>query len=298
MLDMGFIHDVRRVLEELPARRQNLLFSATLPPTITRLASTFLRDPVSVSVTPTATTVERIEQSVVFVPREEKRQRLVELLQGDGVESAIVFTRTKHRANRLAKQLSKAGLEAAAIHGNKSQGARTRTLEAFRRGAVRVLVATDLASRGLDVDRVTHVVNYELPNEPASYVHRIGRTGRAGRDGVAIAFCDPSERELLEDIERLVGRRLESAEPRRPLPSQRKSAGKPGRPQASRRNTAPQRRSRSARPARPDRPDRPGKGPRQARRGSARSAASSHGARRACASTQQATPSFGRRGRG
>ncbi|MGE0708803.1 MAG: DEAD/DEAH box helicase [Planctomycetota bacterium] len=214
MLDMGFIHDVRRVLAKLPQRRQNLLFSATLPPEITKLASSFLHAPVSVSVTPTATTVEQIEQRVVFVPKAEKQRTLLGLLREDGLGSAIVFTRTKGGANRLAKQLCTAGVEAAAIHGNKSQGARTRTLEAFRNGGLRVLVATDLASRGLDVDVVTHVVNYDLPNEPASYVHRIGRTGRAGRAGVAIALCDPStERGLLRDIERLIGRRLDSSEP-------------------------------------------------------------------------------------
>jgi ATP-dependent RNA helicase RhlE len=277
MLDMGFIRDVRRVLAQLPDRRQNLLFSATLPPSITRLASTFLRAPVSVSVTPTATTVERIEQSVVFVPHEEKRHALLELLRGDGVESVIVFTRTKHRANRLAKQLCAGGVEAAAIHGNKSQGARTRTLEGFRRGEIRVLVATDLASRGIDVERVTHVVNYELPNEPASYVHRIGRTGRAGRAGVAVALCDPSERDLLRDIERLTGHRLASAQARtplsrteRPTPRQRRRAG----------------------------PERSPQGSRQRHRVAKSSGTRSRGTLRARTGAQQATPTFSRSGRG
>jgi ATP-dependent RNA helicase RhlE len=205
MLDMGFVRDVRRVLKVLPQQRQNLLFSATMPKAIRELADSFLRDPEFVAVTPQATTVERIEQSVMFVAKADKRHLIVELMATESVARAIVFTRTKHGANRLTKVLVKAGIEAAAIHGNKSQGARTRALEGFRKGAIPVLVATDLASRGIDVDDVSHVFNFDLPNEPESYVHRIGRTARAGRGGVAVSFCDPGETEYLYAIERLIG---------------------------------------------------------------------------------------------
>ncbi len=205
MLDMGFVHDVRKVLKLLPTRRQNLLFSATMPASIVSLAGEFLHAPVQVEVTPQATTVERIEQRVMFVDKSDKRRLIAHLLRGDEVEQAIVFTRTKHGANRLVKHLDKAGIDATAIHGNKSQNARTRALDAFREGRTPVLVATDVASRGLDVDGVSHVFNFDLPNEPESYVHRIGRTGRAGRDGVAVALCDASEVSFLRDIERLIG---------------------------------------------------------------------------------------------
>ncbi|HBP22588.1 MAG TPA: DEAD/DEAH box helicase, partial [Planctomycetes bacterium] len=209
MLDMGFIHDVKRVLKVMPRDRQNLLFSATMPSTIVELAGSFLHEPVSVSVAPTVKAVERIEQSVILVDRKQKRTILLELLEGEDVESVIVFTRTKHGANRLSKQLTKAGVESAPIHGNKSQNARTRALEGFRSGEIRVLVATDLAARGIDVEGISHVINYELPNEPATYVHRIGRTARAGREGVAIALVDPSEeRDLLRDVERFTKKRL------------------------------------------------------------------------------------------
>ncbi|MCI0341074.1 MAG: DEAD/DEAH box helicase [Planctomycetales bacterium] len=208
MLDMGFIHDVKRVIRALPPRRQNLLFSATLPVSIRELAAGFLRDPVRVEVAPPSTTVELIEQFVMFVARAEKPHRLAASLREDGVGRALVFTRTKHGANRLAGQLEKMGLHAAAIHGNKSQAARTRALEGFRRGDVPVLIATDLASRGLDIDAVSHVFNYDIPNIPESYVHRIGRTARAGQGGVAISLCDPTETGFLRDIERTIGRKL------------------------------------------------------------------------------------------
>ncbi len=204
MLDMGFIHDVRRVLDLLPRDRQNLLFSATMPPSIVDLASSFLHDPVHVEVTPNATTVEKIEQSVMFCERADKRRLLASLIHDRDVESAIVFVRTKHGANRLVKQLDREGISAAAIHGNKSQNVRTRTLAGFRSGSISILVATDIAARGIDVDGVSHIFNYDLPNEPESYVHRIGRTARAGREGVAVAFCDPTEGEYLRDIERLI----------------------------------------------------------------------------------------------
>ena len=209
MLDMGFIHDIRRVLRVLPNRRQNLLFSATMPNSIVKLASGFLTDPVKVEVDRQSTTVESIVQQVMFVDKGNKKWLLRHLLQGDEVESAIVFTRTKHGANRVVKELARGEIEAAAIHGNKSQGARTRALAGFKAGTIRVLVATDIASRGIDVDGVSHVFNYDLPNIAESYVHRIGRTGRAGKEGIAIAFCDESESDYLRDIERLTGTRLE-----------------------------------------------------------------------------------------
>jgi ATP-dependent RNA helicase RhlE len=208
MLDMGFIHDVKRVLKLLPAKRQNLLFSATMPDAIVELAQGFLRDPIKVEVVPQGTTVERIAQKVMFVDRMDKRHLLADLLRDREVEQAIVFTRTKHGANRLVKQLDEDGIPSQAIHGNKSQNARTKALDDFRDGRLSVLVATDVASRGIDVDGISHVFNYDLPNEPESYVHRIGRTGRAGREGVAIAFCDHSEGDFLRGIERLIGQSI------------------------------------------------------------------------------------------
>jgi ATP-dependent RNA helicase RhlE len=206
MLDMGFIHDVRRVVSALPRKRQTLFFSATFPPAITELAGQMLVDPAQVSVTPRATAAETVHQTVCHVDRSDKRSRLVDVLRAERAERTLVFTRTKHGANRLAEQLSRAGIVAMAIHGNKSQSARERALEGFRAGSIRVLVATDIAARGIDVDGVSHVVNFELPHVPETYVHRIGRTGRAGATGRAIAFCDLEERALLRDIERLIGR--------------------------------------------------------------------------------------------
>jgi len=203
MLDMGFIRDIRKVLALLPKRRQNLLFSATMPNSIVKLASSFLYKPVRVEVDPQSSTVERITQQVMFVEKPNKKRLLVHLLEDPTIESAIVFTRTKHGANRVVKQLTKAGIEAAAIHGNKSQSARTKALAGFKNGSIRILAATDIASRGIDVDGISHVINYDLPNISESYVHRIGRTGRAGRDGVAIAFCDEGETAYLQDIEKL-----------------------------------------------------------------------------------------------
>lgn len=208
MLDMGFVHDVRRVIAVLPVKRQNLLFSATMPPSIVKLAGSFLKDPVHVEVTPQATTVELIDQTVMFVERTEKKHLLAKLLKESGVRRSIVFTRTKHGANRLCQQLERSGIHSAAIHGNKSQAARKRALDGFRKGDVPVLIATDIAARGIDVDDVTHVFNYDLPNIPESYVHRIGRTARAGRSGVAISFCDSTEGEYLGDIEKTIGTEL------------------------------------------------------------------------------------------
>ena len=205
MLDMGFIHDLRRILKLLPAQRQNLLFSATMPRPIARLADDFLDDPVRVEVSPENLPVERIEQRVYFTEKSDKRRLLVHLLSTLDIERTIVFTRTKHGANRLVKALIKANFSAAAIHGNKTQNARTRALKGFRDGLTKVLVATDVASRGIDIEGVSHVFNYDLPNESESYVHRIGRTGRAGADGVAISFCDDSEGTYLLDIQKLTG---------------------------------------------------------------------------------------------
>ncbi len=208
MLDMGFIHDVKKLVALAKGRRQTLLFSATMPPDIARLAAGILSDPVRVEATPPATTVALVEQRVVFVERGEKREVLCAMLRDPGLVRVLVFTRTKHLANRVAEQLGRSGFHADAIHGNKSQNARQRALEAFRAGAVRVLVATDIAARGIDIDGITHVVNYDLPNVPETYVHRIGRTARAGAAGAAISLCDGEERAYLRDIERLIGQKV------------------------------------------------------------------------------------------
>jgi ATP-dependent RNA helicase RhlE len=208
MLDMGFIRDVRRIVAALPKARQSLLFSATMPAEVERLAADMLRQPVRVEVTPKVVTVDRIEQRVLLVPTRDKRAALARLLRDPALSRVLVFTRTKHGANRVSGDLEKAGVNATAIHGNKSQQARQRALEGFRAGRTRVLVATDIAARGIDVDGVSHVINYELPHEPESYVHRIGRTARAGAAGVALSLCDPSERGLLRGIERLIRRPL------------------------------------------------------------------------------------------
>ena len=237
MLDMGFIHDVRRIVAAMPVKRQTLFFSATIPSDIASLANSMLSNPARVSVTPTITTAEKVTQSVVFVPRAEKRTVLERMLRNEGIVRAIVFTRTKHGANRLSEQLDRSGIGAAAIHGNKSQGARERALEAFRKGTTRVLVATDVAARGIDVDGISHVFNFDLPNVAESYVHRIGRTGRAGASGHAVSFCDPlDERSLLRDIERLIRQTLpvvsETGEPAAdpmPMPAARALAPGEGR---------------------------------------------------------------------
>ncbi|MGH6878425.1 MAG: DEAD/DEAH box helicase, partial [Rhizomicrobium sp.] len=212
MLDMGFIHDIRRIVPLLPKARQSLLFSATMPDEIGRLIPKLLKDPVRVEVTPAATTVERIDQRVMFVDSGRKRALLESLLGDRSIARALVFTRTKHGANRVAEGLAKSGVRAEAIHGNKSQSARQRALGNFRDGRTRVLVATDIAARGIDIDGITHVINFELPNVPESYVHRIGRTARAGADGVAISFCDHSEKAYLRDIEKVTRQKIAVAE--------------------------------------------------------------------------------------
>ncbi len=209
MLDMGFIHDVRKVIAAIPKVRQTLFFSATMPPDIVALSQQILTDPVKVSVTPQATTAEKVEQRIYFVEHAEKRQLLLHLLQTDkSITRVLVFTRTKHGANRVAEILAKAHVGAAAIHGNKSQNARERALQNFKDGVVRVLVATDIAARGIDIESISHVINFELPNVPEQYVHRIGRTARAGATGIAVSFCDREEREFLVDIERLTKQRV------------------------------------------------------------------------------------------
>jgi ATP-dependent RNA helicase RhlE len=209
MLDMGFVHDVRRICAAIPSKRQTLLFSATIPTDIQALANGMLVDPARISVTPEVTTAEKVAQSVMFVPHRQKRAVLERMLRGAGVDRALVFTRTKRGANRLSEELERSGIQSAAIHGNKSQGQRERALEGFRRGTTRVLVATDVAARGIDVDGISHVFNFDLPNVAESYVHRIGRTGRAGAAGSAVSLCDPIvERSLLLDIERLIRQRL------------------------------------------------------------------------------------------
>ncbi len=205
MLDMGFINDIKKVLKLLPNRRQNLLFSATMPKSIATLAGSFLNDAVMVDVSPKEMTVDRIQQKIMFVRKADKRRLIVKLIKEQKVKCGIVFTRTKHGANRLVKQLDQSHISAAAIHGNKSQGARTKALAGFKNGSIPILVATDIASRGIDVEGITHVFNYDLPNIPESYVHRIGRTARAGRSGVAYAFCDDSESGYLVGIQNLIG---------------------------------------------------------------------------------------------
>jgi ATP-dependent RNA helicase RhlE len=209
MLDMGFLPDVRRILARIPKARQTLLFSATMPAPILELAKSILSSPVQVAVAPTATVAPKIQQGVYLVDQDGKRALLEHVLRRDEqISRALVFTRTKHGANKVVRQLLSADIQAEAIHGNKSQNARTRALAQFRAGTLRVLVATDIAARGLDVDSISHVINYDLPAEPESYVHRIGRTGRAGAEGIAFSFCSPEQRDELKAIERLIRTRL------------------------------------------------------------------------------------------
>lgn len=204
MLDMGFVHDVKRIIAKLPAKRQTLFFSATMPEEIKKLADILLTNPVKVEVTPASSTVEIIQQSIYFVGKQDKQSLLIQLLQDEKIETLLVFTQMKHAANKLSNNLVRAGITAEAIHGNKSQTARQNALQNFKSRKTRVLVATDIAARGIDIDDLTHVLNYELPNVPETYVHRIGRTGRAGASGVAISFCDGSEKAFLSDIQKLI----------------------------------------------------------------------------------------------
>jgi superfamily II DNA/RNA helicase len=229
MLDMGFIHDIRKVVAMLPKDRQTLFFSATMPQEITRLADQMLRDPARVAVTPQASTVEKVDQRVILTDRASKPGLLAEMLKGEKIDRVLIFTRTKHGADKVVRGLEKSGLKAEAIHGNKSQSQRERVLAAFRDGSVRTLVATDIAARGIDVDGISHVVNYDLPNIPESYVHRIGRTARAGAAGVAISFCDYEEAPFLRDIERLIRMTIPATDRRTgPRPAQRPAAERHG----------------------------------------------------------------------
>jgi ATP-dependent RNA helicase RhlE len=236
MLDMGFIHDVRKIVSLCRGELQTLLFSATMPPAIARLAHDILKDPVRVDISPAVVAVDRIDQRVVFVGAKDKRALLTQLLRDPGMDRVLVFTRTKRGADRVCRQLAQAGIAADALHGNKAQNARVRALDAFRSGSVRVLVATDIAARGIDVPCISHVINYELPNEPESYVHRIGRTARAGAGGAALSFCDQSEQPYLRAIESLMRRKVtvadfcltERAAERVPLPKrQRQQTSRP-----------------------------------------------------------------------
>ncbi|MEZ0538527.1 DEAD/DEAH box helicase [Fibrella arboris] len=256
MLDMGFIHDVRKVLAQLPAQRQSLFFSATMPPEIVKLADTILTNPAKVEVTPASSTADTVVQSVYMVERDDKRSLLSHLLEDKAIKSALVFTRTKHGADKVAEFLNKHGVKTEAIHGNKAQNARQRALSNFKDGATRVLVATDIAARGIDVDNLTHVINFEIPNIPESYVHRIGRTGRAGASGIAISFCETDERAYLRDIQKLIGKavpveqnnpyRSENLDPlewaKPPKPEPRQARGGRGQ-QGGGRNGQPQGRS-------------------------------------------------------
>lgn len=207
MLDMGFVHDVKKVITRLPAKKQSLFFSATMPKTIVLLADTILINPSRVEVAPVSSTVDAIDQVVYFVDKKNKRHLLRDIIN-DNIKRVLVFTRTKHGADKVARELNKSGIKSHAIHGNKSQNARQTALNAFKAHQTRVLVATDIAARGIDIDDLTHVINYDLPNIAESYVHRIGRTGRAGASGMAIAFCDTEEKEYLKDIQKLIGKKV------------------------------------------------------------------------------------------
>ena len=208
MLDMGFVHDVKKIIAKVPAKRQTLFFSATMPNEIQQLANTILTKPEKVEVTPVSSTADTIQQSLYYVEKNDKRALLIHLLKDKNIKTALVFTRTKHGADKVVKDLIKVGITAEAIHGNKSQNARQRALTNFKNRTTRVLIATDIAARGIDIDELTHVINYELPNIPETYVHRIGRTGRAGASGIALSFCDQEEIEFLKDIHKLIAKQI------------------------------------------------------------------------------------------
>ena len=231
MLDMGFSHDVKKIIKMLPQKRQTLLFSATMPPEITKLVDSITVEPVRIAVTPVSSPVEAIEQSVYFVEKKEKKYLLAHLLKDKSVASALVFARTKHGADKITRDLVKAGIQAKAIHGDKSQTARQQALNSFKAKQTRVLVATDIAARGIDVEELSHVINYDLPNIPETYVHRIGRTGRAGLGGVALSFCDAEEKDYLKDIQKLISRKIPVVEDHPYLPGMHPAADiKPQRP--------------------------------------------------------------------
>jgi ATP-dependent RNA helicase RhlE len=208
MLDMGFVNDVKKIIAKVPSKRQTLFFSATMPAEITSLANTILTNPERIEVTPVSSTADTIQQALYYVEKNDKKSLLIHILKDKGIKTALVFTRTKHGADKVVKDLNKVGITAEAIHGNKSQNARQRALTNFKNRTTRVLIATDIAARGIDIDELTHVVNYELPNIPETYVHRIGRTGRAGADGIAMSFCDSEEILFLRDIHKLIGKEI------------------------------------------------------------------------------------------
>ena len=247
MLDMGFIRDIRKIVAKLPAQRQTLMFSATMPEDIAELGRQMLKDPAKVSVTPQATTVERIAQRIIHVDRGSKPKMLSDLIQQEKVDRVLVFTRTKHGADKVVRGLNKDGIAAEAIHGNKSQNQRERVLKDFRNGRITTLVATDIAARGIDVEGISHVINFDLPNIPESYVHRIGRTARAGADGIAISLCSHDELPFLRDIEKLIRMAIPATgQASQPRPGQRPPAASwPPRPAATQR-AAPQRTRRTA----------------------------------------------------
>jgi ATP-dependent RNA helicase RhlE len=208
MLDMGFVNDVKKIIAKVPSKRQTLFFSATMPAEITSLANTILTNPERIEVTPVSSTADTIQQALYYVEKNDKKSLLIHILKDREIKTALVFTRTKHGADKVVKDLNKVGITAEAIHGNKSQNARQRALTNFKNRTTRVLIATDIAARGIDIDELTHVVNYELPNIPETYVHRIGRTGRAGADGIAMSFCDSEEILFLRDIHKLIGKEI------------------------------------------------------------------------------------------
>jgi len=208
MLDMGFIHDVKKLITKIPQKRQTLFFSATMPDEIQKLANTILVNPEKVEVTPVSSTADTIEQSLFFVEKNDKKKLLIHILNDKSIKSALIFSRTKHGADKITKDLVKAGIKTEAIHGNKSQNARQKALSNFKSGQIKALIATDIAARGIDIDELSHVINFELPNVPETYVHRIGRTGRAGSSGIAYSFCDEEEMEYLKDIQKLIGKEI------------------------------------------------------------------------------------------
>jgi ATP-dependent RNA helicase RhlE len=273
MLDMGFIHDIRKVLTKLPAKKHSLFFSATMPLEIQKLANTILVNPLKVEVTPEITTAETVQQSLYFVEKKDKRSLLLHILKDSSIPTALVFTRTKHGADKVAQGLVRAGIRAEAIHGNKSQNARQRALENFKSRHTRILVATDIAARGIDIDELTHVINFELPNVPETYVHRIGRTGRAGASGTALSFCDQEEQEYLRDIQKLIARNIPVVEDHphvmvgglpyqppvaiNPAPAGKNGGRQNGQQQSGRRQEAPRRNGEMKRPEQPKRREEP-----------------------------------------
>ena len=261
MLDMGFIHDVKKVIALLPDKRQTLFFSATMPAEVEKLAMSILKNPVSVKVDPVSSTVDAIDQSLYLVDKANKKHLLADLLRRPEVESALVFTRTKHGADRVVRELSREGIQARAIHGDKSQGARQEALAQFKQGKIHVLIATDIAARGIDIAGLSHVFNYDLPHEPESYVHRIGRTGRAGHEGVAVSFCCIDEMKDLKAIEKLIGKQIPRRESQWPMQVFTETVKQPPQPR-------PSKRERMA--AEAVRPSQPAKRPEKAERKAAR----------------------------